>query len=170
VSTSHKRCGDRLSGCLAVLQRERRPNTEYLADGISDSVINSLSRLPKLKVISLNAVMRYRGKQIDAQTVGRDLNVGSVLIGRMTQRGDDLIISTELVEVRDNSVLWGEQFNRKRSDILSVQEEIARKISEGLRLRLRAKRRSNWLNIHGDTGLFALQFGQSVQQNYQRGI
>jgi len=112
------------------------PNTEYLANGIGDSVINSLSRLPKLKVISLNAVMRYRGKQIDAQAVGRDLNVGSVLIGRMTQRGDDLIISTELVDVRDNSVLWGEQFNRKRSDILSVQEEIARKISEGLRLKL----------------------------------
>jgi eukaryotic-like serine/threonine-protein kinase len=121
---------------LPFVNESGDPNTEYLADGISDSVINSLSRLPKLKVISLNVVLRYKGKQTDPQKVGRDLNVGAVLMGRMTQRGDDLTISTELVDVRDNSRLWGEQYNRKRSDILSVQEEIARKISEGLRLRL----------------------------------
>lgn len=121
---------------LPFVNESGDPNTEYLADGISDSVINSLSRLAKLRVISLNAVLRYRGKQTDPQRVGRDLNVGAVLMGRMTQRGDDLTISTELVNVRDNSRLWGEQYNRKRSDILSVQDEIARKISEGLRLRL----------------------------------
>ena len=117
------------------------PSTEYLADGISDSVINSLSRLPKLRVIGLNAVLRYKGKPTDPQRVGRDLNIRAVLMGRMMQRGDDLTISTELVDVRDNRRLWGEQYNRKRSDILAVQEEIARKISEGLRLQLTGEER-----------------------------
>ncbi len=111
-------------------------NSEHLADGISDSVINSLSGLPNLRVISLNAVLSYKGRQSDPQTVGRALKVRAVLMGRMTERGDDLTIRAELVDVRDNSRLWGEQYDRKRSELLSVQEEIARKISEGLRLRL----------------------------------
>ncbi|MCA1601147.1 MAG: protein kinase, partial [Acidobacteria bacterium] len=121
---------------LPFVNESADPNTEYLSDGISDSVINSLSRLPKLRVISLNAVLRYKGKQTDAQNVGRDLNVRAVLMGRFVQRGDGLAVSTELVDVRDNSRLWGEQYNRNVSDILAVQEEIARKISERLRLRL----------------------------------
>jgi serine/threonine protein kinase/Tfp pilus assembly protein PilF len=112
------------------------PNTEYLSDGISDSVINSLSRLPQMRVISLNSVLRYKGKQVDPQAVGRELNIRAVLMGRMTQRGEDLTISAELVDVRDSRRLWGVQYNRKLSDILAVQEEIAREISEGLRLRL----------------------------------
>src|SRR5436190_23547749 len=78
------------------------PNTEYLSDGISDSVINSLSQLPALKVMSLNAVLRYKGKPTDAQTVGKALNVRAVLMGRLTQQGDNISISTELVDVRDN--------------------------------------------------------------------
>jgi len=121
---------------LPFVNESADPNTEYLSDGISDSVINSLSRLPKLRVISLNAVLRYKGKQTDAQNVGRDLNVRAVLMGRFVQRGDGLAVSTELVDVRDNSRLWGEQYNRNVSDILAVQEEIARKLSERLRLRL----------------------------------
>jgi TolB-like protein/Tfp pilus assembly protein PilF len=112
------------------------PNTEYLSDGISDSVINRLSRLPKLGVISLSRVLRYKGKEMDPQTVGRDLNVKAVLMGRLTQQGDSLSISTELVDVRNNRRLWGEQYNRKLSDILVIQDEIARQISAGLRLRL----------------------------------
>jgi len=111
-------------------------NTEYLSDGISDSIINSLSRLPNLKVLSLNAVLRYKGKQMDSRAIGGELNVRAVLIGRLTQRGDDLIISAELVDVRDNRRLWGEQYNRKLSDIIVVQTDIAREISENLRLRL----------------------------------
>ncbi len=111
-------------------------NTDYLADGITDSVINSLSRLSKLRVISRSAVMRYKGKQMDPKVVGRELNVSAVLMGDMTQQGDSLAINTELVDVRDQTRLWGERYNRKLSDILSVQEEIARKISESLRLEL----------------------------------
>jgi serine/threonine protein kinase len=153
------------------------PNTEYLADGISDSVINSLSRLPKLKVISLNAVMRYRGKQTDPQTAGRDLSVGAVLIGRMTQRGDDLKISTELVDVRDNSRLWGEQYHRKLSDILSVQEEIARKISEGLRLRLSGEERKQLAKKYTENSdaylLYSLgrhQFNNNTKAGFEKSI
>ena len=112
------------------------PNTEHLSEGISDSIINSLSRLPNLKVKSLNSVLRYKGQQVDVQTVGRELNVRAVLIGRLTQQGDVLAISTELVDVRDSRRLWGEQYGSKLSDILVVQEEIAREISDGLRLRL----------------------------------
>ena len=111
-------------------------NAEYLSEGISDSIINSLSRLPNLKVNSLNSVLRYKGKQVDPQAVGSELNVRAVLMGRMTQRGDDLTISAELVDVRDNRRLWGGQYNRKVSDILVVQDEIAQEITEGLRLRL----------------------------------
>jgi eukaryotic-like serine/threonine-protein kinase len=121
---------------LPFVDESGDPNTEYLADGISDSVINSLSRLPKLRVISRSAIFRYKGKQPDPQAAGRDFNVRAVLMGRMTQRGDNLTISTELVDVSDNRRLWGEQYNRKLSDVLLVQDEIARKISEGLRLRL----------------------------------
>ncbi len=112
------------------------PNTEYLSDGIADSIISSLSRLPALKVMSLNSVLRYKGKQIDAQAVGRELNVRAVLIGKLTKPGDDLAITIELVDVRDNRRLWGGQYNRKLSNILVVQDEIARELSERLRLRL----------------------------------
>jgi TolB-like protein/Tfp pilus assembly protein PilF len=110
------------------------PNAEYLSDGISESIINSLS--PNLKVIALNSVLRYKGKQTDPQAVGRELNVRAVLMGRLTQRGDDVVINVELVDVRDNRHLWGRQYDRKLADIIGVQTEIAQDISERLRLRL----------------------------------
>jgi len=113
------------------------PNTEYLSEGISESVINNLSQLPSLKrVIALNSVLRYKGKQTDPQVVGRDLNVRAVLMGKLAQRGDDLAISVELVDVRDNRHLWGQQYTRKVADIMTVQTQIAQEISENLRLRL----------------------------------
>jgi TolB-like protein/DNA-binding winged helix-turn-helix (wHTH) protein/Tfp pilus assembly protein PilF len=110
------------------------PNTEYLSDGISESIINSLS--PNLKVIALNSVLRYKGKQTDPQAVGRELNVRAVLMGRLTQRGDDVVINVELVDVRDNRHLWGQQYNRKLAEITVLPTEIAQDISEKLRLRL----------------------------------
>jgi eukaryotic-like serine/threonine-protein kinase len=112
------------------------PNAEFLSDGISESIVNSLSRLPTLKVMSLNAVLRYKGKQTDPQAVGRDLKVKAVLLGRLAQHGDNLSISAELVDVRDNHRLWGDQYNRKLSDIIVVQTEMTREISENLRLPL----------------------------------
>ena len=113
------------------------PNTEHLSDGISDSIINNLSRLPSLKkVISFNSALRYKGKQTDPQTVGRELGVRAVLMGRLVQRGDEVSINIELIDARDNRRLWGEQYSSKLSDILAVQDTMAREISDRLRLRL----------------------------------
>ena len=122
---------------LPFLNDRNDPNIEYLSEGISDSLINSLSQLPNLKkVVPFSSVLRYEGKQIDPQAVGRELNVRTVLTGRLTQRADDLLISTELIDVRDNKRLWSEQYNRKLADVLKLQGEIAREITEKLRLRL----------------------------------
>ena len=112
------------------------PNTEYLADGIAESLINSLSRVPHLKVISLSSVLRYKGREIEAQSVGRDLGVRAVLVGRLVQRGDGLSIGVELVDSRDKSHIWGEQYSRKFADVLRIQQELSGEISEKLRLRL----------------------------------
>ena len=126
------------------------PNTEYLSDGISESIINSLS--PNLKVIALNSVLRYKGKQTDPQVVGRELNVRAVLIGRLAQRGDDLAISVELVDVRDNRHLWGQQYNRKLSEVTSVQTEIAQEISEKLRLPLSGEEKKRLAKRYTESG------------------
>jgi serine/threonine-protein kinase len=112
------------------------PDTDYLSDGITDSLIDSLSQLPNLKVMSRSAVFRYKSKDADARTAGRELGVRAVLTGRITQRGDNLSVSTELINVDDNSHLWGEQYNRKLVDALAVQNEIAAQIADKLRLRL----------------------------------
>jgi serine/threonine protein kinase/Tfp pilus assembly protein PilF len=112
------------------------PNNEYLSEGISDSIINSLSQLPNLKVISLSSVLRYKGKQTEPQAVGRELNVRAVLMGRLMKQGDALTIITELVDVRDNRQLWGQQYTLKLSDMQQVQGDISREISDKLRLRL----------------------------------
>jgi eukaryotic-like serine/threonine-protein kinase len=128
------------------------PNTEYLSDGLSDSIINSLSQLPNLKVIALNSVLRYKGKQTDPQVVGRELNVRAVLMGRLIQQGDGLSISTELVDVRDNRRLWGEQYNRKLADIAVLQTDIAQEISERLRLRLSGEEKKRLTKRYTDNG------------------
>jgi serine/threonine protein kinase/Flp pilus assembly protein TadD len=111
-------------------------NTEYLSDGITESLINSLSQLPNLKVIARSSVFRYKGKEVDPQVVGRELGVGAVLTGRVVQLGDNLIIQTELVDVATQTRLWGEKYTRKVSDIIALQDEISREISEKLRLKL----------------------------------
>jgi eukaryotic-like serine/threonine-protein kinase len=112
------------------------PNSDYLSDGITESIINILSQLPKLRVVPRSTVFRYKGREIDLPTVGRDLNVRAVLTGRVVHRGDTLNIQTELIDVINESQFWGQQYNRKLSDIFAVQEEIARDISEKLLLKL----------------------------------
>ena len=112
-------------------------SAEYLSDGISESIIGSLSQLPNLKKVSaFSSVLFYKGKQTDPQTVGRELNVRAVLMGRLTLRGDEIFITTELVDVRENKRIWGSQYNRKSADIQKLQGEIAREIGAGLRLKL----------------------------------
>jgi TolB-like protein/Tfp pilus assembly protein PilF len=112
------------------------PDTEYLSDGITDSVMNSLSQLRDLRVTARSMVFRYKGKQFDPLQLGRDLQVRAVLTGRVSQRGDTLIVATELMDVANGSQLWGEQYNRQMKDVLVLQEEITREISEKLRLKL----------------------------------
>ena len=125
------------------------PNTEYLSDGLSDSIIDTLSQLPNLKKVSaFNSVLRYKGKQVDAQAVGRELNVRAVLTGRLVQRGGDLLISAELVDVKDNKRLWGGRYNRKSADIFNLQGEIAREISEKLRLKLTGEQKERLAKPH----------------------
>lgn len=126
-------------GSIAILpfvNVNANADTEYLSDGLTDSLINSLSLVPKLKVIAHSSVFSYKGKETDPQAVGRELNVQGVVTGRITQRGENLSISVELTDARDKSHVWGEQYNRKLSDLLAVQEEISREISEKLRLKL----------------------------------
>ena len=112
------------------------PETEYLSEGISESVINLLSGLPNLRVIPRTSVFPYKGRETDLKTVGRDLNARTVLTGKMIHRGDRLVVQTELVDAANDAQIWGGQFNRKLEDIFELQEEIARQISEKLRLRL----------------------------------
>jgi Tfp pilus assembly protein PilF len=109
--------------------------------------------LPNLKkVIALNSVLRYKGKQIDPQVVGREMGVRAVLMGRLVQRGDDLSISVELVDVRDTRHLWGQQYNRKLTDIIGVTSEIAQEISGGLRLRLSGEEKKQLTKRYTENG------------------
>jgi TolB-like protein len=112
------------------------PNTEYLSDGITGSLINSLTQLPKLRVKARSMVFHYKGGEGDPQTVGHNLQVGAVVTGRLDTRGDNLNVQTELVDVATGSQLWGKQYDRKLSDLLALQEQIANEISEKLLLRL----------------------------------
>jgi len=126
------------------------PDAEYLSDGITESIIDTLSHLPKLRVMARSTVFRYKGREVDAQEVGRELNVQAVLVGRVRQQGGRLVIRAELVDVADGSRLWGEQYNREASDIFDVQEDIAREISKGLRLKLSGEQSRRMSKRHTD--------------------
>jgi TolB-like protein/Flp pilus assembly protein TadD len=124
---------------LAVLPLENASSDaemDYLSDGITESIINSLSQLPKLRVVPRSTVFRYKGRDVDPQTIGRELNVRAVLTGRVFQHGSALVIKTELIDVEQESQLWGEQYRRKLTDIFELEQEISREISGKLRLRL----------------------------------
>ena len=121
---------------LPLVNASADPNMDYLSDGITESLINSVSQLPQLRVVPRTTVFRYRGRDTDLQTLGRDLKVSSVLTGKVVQRGDSLAIQVELVNTADGSQLWGQQYNGKQSDLLAVQQDISRKIAEKLGLRL----------------------------------
>jgi len=119
------------------------PNVEYLSDGITEGVINSLSQLPQLRVMARSTVFHYKGRDSDPQKVGRDLHVGAVLTGTFAQHGDSMRVQTELVNVSNGSQMWGEQYDRKMSDMSTVQQEIAWEISDKLRLRLTSTDKSH---------------------------
>jgi serine/threonine-protein kinase len=112
------------------------PGTEYLSDGITESLINSLSQLPSVKVRSRNSVFQYKGRPADPQKIGKELDVRAVLTGRVEHRGDELFVNVELIDTKDDSHLWGERYARRLSDLVRLQEELSRDITEKLRLRL----------------------------------
>ena len=112
------------------------PRTEYLSDGIAESLITSLARLTVLRVTSRNSTFRYKGRETDVQTVGRELNVQAVLLGRVAQSDDLLSISVELVGTSDDRHIWGAQYIRKPAEVFAAQETIVREIAEKLRLEL----------------------------------
>jgi serine/threonine protein kinase/tetratricopeptide (TPR) repeat protein len=124
---------------IAVLPFENSsgdPDSEYLSDGIAESLINSLSQMGRLRVLARSTVFRYKGQTVDPQKVGRELNARAVLTGRVLHRGDTLVIGAELMDVQNGWQLWGERYKRMFDDIFDVQEEIAKIIFEKLRVKL----------------------------------
>ena len=122
--------------CSLLSNVSNDADTEYLSDGITESIINSLAQLPLLRVMSRSTVFRYKSSELDAQRIGRELGVDAVLVGRVHSYEQKLVIGAELVDVANGWQLWGESYDRGSGAIFEVQDEIARQISAALRLRL----------------------------------
>jgi len=136
---------------LAVLPLENAsgdPETEYLSDGIAETLINSLARLRKIRVVPRTLSFRYRGAAMDVLKVGHELGVRAVLAGRMMQRGEDLILSVELVDVERQAQRWGSRYNRKMADLIALQEELVAEISEKLLLQLTGEEKKRLRKHH----------------------
>lgn len=131
--------GDGPIDSIAVLPFENRSGSsdaDYLSDGIADSLIYRLTQLPDLKVSPTSSVMRYKGKETNVAYIAQELNVEAVMSGRLVQRGDDLNISVQLIDARSQKLIWAEQYDRKMSDLLATQREIATTIADKLQLKL----------------------------------
>jgi serine/threonine-protein kinase len=126
-------------GSIAVMpfvNESGKAELEYLSDGMTDTLISSLSQIPNLSVKARSSVFRYKGKETNPQTIAKELNVQAILNGRIAQRGDQLTLTVELVDAQTENVIWSEQFNRKESEVVSLQSEIARVVSTKLRTKL----------------------------------
>jgi serine/threonine protein kinase/Flp pilus assembly protein TadD len=137
---------------LPFVNTSGNPNTEYLSDGISEEVINSLSRLPQMRVLARSTVFRYKGHSDDPQKVGEDLGVRAVLTGRLVEHDNAVNLQAELVDVSTGSQLWGERYTHKMSDASKLQQEIASDISQNLRLRLTAEDRGKLAQSSTENG------------------
>jgi eukaryotic-like serine/threonine-protein kinase len=165
---------------LAVLPFENTsgdPENEYLGDGIAGSLINVLAALPKLRVMALSTVLRFKGRKSDPQSIGHELNVRAVLAGRITQRGDSVIIGTELVDVATGTQLWGANYNRKLGDIFTIQEEISSEIAAQLQPRLTREEKKRLVRRHTeDAEAYQLylkgrhHWNQWTKEGFTRGI
>lgn len=120
---------------MPFVNESGQPDTEYLSDGMTESLMNSLSQLPGLNVKSRSSVFRYKGKEVDAAAIGKELGVQAILNGRVVQRGDGITLYLELVDAAGNRI-WGDHYNRKSSDLISLQNEIARDVSQKLKTKL----------------------------------
>ena len=121
---------------LPFVNASGNADVEYLSDGMTESLINSLSQLPHLSVKARSSVFRYKGKEVEPQQVAAELSVQAILNGRVVQRGDDLTLYLSLVDAHNGNQIWGEQYNRKLTDLVVLQSEIARDVSQKLRARL----------------------------------
>ncbi len=158
---------------LPFINGNSDPSAEYLGDGITESLINSLSQLPQLKVTARTTSFRYKGRDNDAATIVRDLKVDAIVVGKVTQQGGILTVQADLLDTADGTELWGNRYSSKVADIFSVQEQIAGEIAQGLRLRLTneekselSKRYTNNINAYQDY----LQGQKAVQLRTQDGI
>lgn len=128
--------GIRSIAVLSFQNKSSDADTEYLSDGLAESLIYRLSQLPNLKVSPTSSVMRYKGKDTDITQIAKELDVDAVMSGRVSQRGDGLTIGVELVDARTRKIIWAEQYERKMSDLLETQREIATTIAQKLELKL----------------------------------
>jgi serine/threonine protein kinase/Tfp pilus assembly protein PilF len=127
---------------LPFVNATGNPDAEYLSEGITQGLINTLSQLPKLKVVSLMSAYRYKGKSIDPPSIARELSVSAILTGRMIQQGDTLSISAELIDAQQDRQIWGKQYQRKLGDLNTLQAEITQDISDNLKLKLSSSERN----------------------------
>jgi serine/threonine protein kinase/Tfp pilus assembly protein PilF len=121
---------------MPFVNESGNPDFEYLSDGMTETLISSLSQLPNLNVKARSSVFRYKGREINPQTIGKELNVQALLNGRVVQRGDQLTLSLELIDAQTENVIWSESYNRKQADLVSLQSEIARDVSSKLKSKL----------------------------------
>jgi serine/threonine-protein kinase len=152
---------------LPFTNQNRDEETEYLADGLTESIINNLTQLQELRVIARNSAFRYKGKENDPISAGQALGVRAVVVGRVLQRGENLIVSADLVDVRENKQIWGQQYNRKLADLFAVQGEMAKEISENLRLKLTGAEQQQ-LAKHPTENLKAFRYYTLGRQYQQR--
>jgi TolB-like protein/tetratricopeptide (TPR) repeat protein len=154
---------------IAVLPFENvggDPDSEYLSDGVAESLINKLSRVPNLRVIARGSAFRFRGRDVDPRNVGRELRVGAVLTGRVSLRGDTLVIRVELVDAAHGTQLWGERYSTRMGDIFAVEEDIAGEISRGLRLKLASEDKTPLARRHtGDPEAYRLYLLSRHERN-----
>lgn len=152
-------------------------DTDYLSEGLAETMIYQLSQVPQFKVSPASSVRRYKGKDIDPLKVGKELQVGAVMAGRLLQRGEGLTISVELIDVRNNKALWGEKYERKMSDLLAMQREISAEISRKLQLRLTGGgERTLQKNFTGNNEAYQLylkgqyQYGKRGKESLARAV
>ena len=150
---------------------------EYFSDGITESIINALTQLPKLRVVPRSTVFRYKGPEMDPQQIGRELGVRAVLTGRVLHFGERLVVNAELIDVANESQLWGEQYNRKPADIFEVQEEISREISQKLLSKLSGEEHKRLTKRHThDTDAYRhylkgrFYWNKRTEENFRKGI
>jgi eukaryotic-like serine/threonine-protein kinase len=155
---------------VAVLPFTNQNNdheTEYLSDGLTESIINNLAQLADLRVIARNSAFRYKGQESEQLAAGKQLGVRAIVVGRVLQRGQNLVVGVELVDVRDNKQLWGQQYSRTLSDVFALQEQIAKEISEKLRVKLTGAERQQ-LAKRPTENIKALQYYMQGRSRAQR--